>query len=352
MLARMVPRITLAWCATAAILIGGCTIRGGGPPLEGDVPQAPVLVSGVVLPSVAADGSVAPFEMRAREGGLLLVFFGFVNCPDICPTTLSDARRALASLGPSAERIDVAFITVDPARDTAAVLTDYLSSFFESRAHALRPSTQAELGRAQTAFRATSTITRQPDGHIDVSHTAFTYVVDASGRVLVEWPFATPAKDMAHDLRILMAAAARAGDALATQPGRSRAAATPEHSSSSDQGIEITDAWVRASPRGATMGAAYLMLQSDRSDRLVGVATDDSVAGMMEMHEIVRDGDALRMQQVESLELPPGERVALEPGGRHLMFMGLRRPLVPGMQVRLRLRFEHAGERFVTAEVR
>lgn len=336
-------RAALAATVAACMLASGCG-GGGEPRFKGEVPARPVIVAGVSLPEVRADGRVAPFTMRARPGGLLLVFFGFVNCPDICPTTLSDTKRALDQLGSRASDVDIAFVTVDPQRDSAQVMLDYLGSFFERGSHALRPATQAQLGRAQTAFRATSTVTRETDGHIDVSHTATTHVVDAAGRVVLEWPFGTPAADMAHDLRLLTAAAAR---------GLPPQSVAPEPLAATSDGLAMGEAWVRASPRGATMGAAYLALQSTAGDRLLGVSVSDSLAERMEMHEIVAArGGALRMQRVSSIELPPGERIVLQPGGRHLMFIGLRQPLVAGETIALRLRFERAGERVLSARVR
>lgn len=326
---RLVPPILLA------LALSGCTIRGSGPAFEGEVPLKEQFVGEVSLPEVSPSGDSRPYLTRARPRGLLLVFFGFVSCPDICPTTLSDVKRALGRIGPSARDVEVAFITVDPVRDSARVMTDYLGSFFESGAHALRPSTQAELGRAQTAFQATSTITRQSDGHVDVSHTATIYVVDSAGRVRVTWPFGTTPDEMAHDLRLLIAEASRAPEAL---PGTA---------------LEVTDPWIRASPGGVTLGAAYVTLRSGSGDRLQGVSVDDSVAASVEMHEVLADsGGALRMQRVEAVELPAGEAVEFRPGGRHLMLIDLRQPLRPGMLVELRLQLERAGEQSVRAEVR
>lgn len=329
------PRLRLLPPVLLALALSGCTIRGSGPAFEGDVPVKEQFVGEVSLPEVSPSGDSSPYLMRARPGGLLLVFFGFVSCPDICPTTLSDVKRALGRIGPSARDVEVAFITVDPVRDSARVMTDYLGSFFERGAHALRPSTQAELGRAQVAFQATSTITRQGDGHVDVSHTATIYVVDAAGQVRVTWPFGTTPEEMAHDLRILVA---EASHAPRTPPGTA---------------LEVTDPWIRASPGGVTLGAAYLMLRSGAGDRLQGVSVDDSVAASVEMHEVLADSaGALRMQRVEAVELPSGEAVEFRPGGRHLMLIDLRQPLRPGMLIELRLHLQRAGEQSVRAEVR
>src|SRR4030095_5067397 len=73
-------------------------------------------VDAIALPDVSREGQ--PFEFRAADGGLLVVYFGYTNCPDECPTTMADLRQALNKLGDDAEQVAVAMVTVDPARDT------------------------------------------------------------------------------------------------------------------------------------------------------------------------------------------------------------------------------------------
>jgi len=151
----------------------------------------------------AAPGPDSAFVFRAPAGRLLYVFFGYAHCPDICPTTLSDLRRALHRLGPDSARVDVAFVTVDPVRDSAAVLVPFTASFVRGT-HALRPSTQEELATAERAFGATSSVTRTSGGEVQVSHTGAAYVVDSSGHVLVEWDYGIRPGDMAADLALLL----------------------------------------------------------------------------------------------------------------------------------------------------
>ena len=139
----------------------------------------------------------------AREGGLLVVYFGYTNCPDLCPTTLAELRSARKRLGDDGARVDLAMVTVDPERDTPEVMNGFLASFTD-QFHALRPSTLDELGTAENAFLASSNIVRSPTGEIEVSHTANAYVVDEAGRVIVEWPFGHGVDSMENDLRILL----------------------------------------------------------------------------------------------------------------------------------------------------
>ena len=181
----------------------GAAAESAAPQLEGLTRDEPISVADLQITEVAPGEPDAPFTFRAEDGELLFVYFGYTSCPDVCPLTLSDLRAALAEIDPDdAARISVAFVTVDPERDTAEVLVPYLSHFFD-RIHALRTEDRSELETVQDAFGASSTITPKDDGTYDVSHTAISYIVDSDGDVVVEWPYGVSSEAMAHDLQIL-----------------------------------------------------------------------------------------------------------------------------------------------------
>lgn len=150
-----------------------------------------------------ADIDGAPFTFRAEPGALQLLYFGYLSCPDVCPTTFADLRVALDGLGPDAAPVDVAMVTVDPERDDATNLRSYLDHFVTG-ARGLRIADPAVLRTVADAFGATYAV-ETIDGVVEVSHSAFVYVLDAEGRLLVQWPFGTPAADMTRDLQALAA---------------------------------------------------------------------------------------------------------------------------------------------------
>jgi protein SCO1 len=185
------------------MLLGACTPGGSGHALHGIRMAKPLVVGDVAVREVREAGPPAPFVFRAPPGELLYVFFGYAHCPDVCPTTLADLRRALRLLGPDAARVEVAFVTVDPARDSVALLAPFVHAFVPG-AHALQPASQEELANAERAFGAASSVSRRGDGTVDVSHTGASYVVDHGGHVLVQWDYGITPANMAADLRVLL----------------------------------------------------------------------------------------------------------------------------------------------------
>jgi protein SCO1/2 len=146
-------------------------------------------------PAIAAVGG--PFHLEDQNGTPVtdadmrgrpfLVFFGFTHCPDICPTTLFDMSQVMKALGPDANKIGALFITVDPQRDTPAVIKDYLSNFDPH----LRGLTgdQASIDAAVKAYRVYAKKVPLENGDYTMDHTAIVYLMDKDGHFVA--PFST-----------------------------------------------------------------------------------------------------------------------------------------------------------------
>ena len=172
--------------------------------LAGYVREPTPVVSRLSLPDVTNGGESLTF--RAPEGELLLVYFGYTSCPDVCPTTLSDVRTALAELDEEdAAAIGLAMATVDPERDVDEVIGGYVRSFVPD-AHGLRTTDDAELRAAADAFGVEYRVDTNEEGEVEVVHSGSLYVVDDQGQLVLTWPFGTPVDDLVNDLRLLMAA--------------------------------------------------------------------------------------------------------------------------------------------------
>jgi protein SCO1 len=200
----MTPALALGMICLS--LCASCSRGAKDAPLSGHTLANSAPVGALALPEVHADGSSAPFPLHAQPGHVLVVYFGYTTCPDVCPTTLGDLHLALAKLGADAQHVDVAFVTVDRERDTPDRLVPYITTFVAG-GHALRPTSDAQLASAEQAFGAMSSITRTPAGEIEVSHSGTVYLVDETGKIVDEWSFGSTPELMAHDLRILVARA-------------------------------------------------------------------------------------------------------------------------------------------------
>ncbi|HEX9706568.1 MAG TPA: copper chaperone PCu(A)C [Steroidobacteraceae bacterium] len=116
--------------------------------------------------------------------------------------------------------------------------------------------------------------------------------------------------------------------------------------------LTVTDAWSRTTPPGVTVGVVYFKIHNDtaKSDRLLKLKA--SVASSVQVHRTEVIEGVARMRDVAVLHVAPGERVAFEPGGMHVMLMGLKKPLVEGQKFDLELLFEVAGPRKVRVVIK
>jgi protein SCO1/2 len=149
-----------------------------------------------------ADGrerSLADFK-----GKVTLVFFGYTQCPDVCPTTLAELAAVKQALGSDGDRVQGVFVTVDPKRDTAQVLKAYVGSFDPSFVALRGDETQTEaVAKNFKVFYAQ--VPGKTDGSYTVDHTAGTFVFDGSGRVRLFVRYGTGAEALSHDIKLLLA---------------------------------------------------------------------------------------------------------------------------------------------------
>ena len=152
-----------------------------------------------------ADGQ--PRSLADYKGKVVLVFFGYTQCPDVCPTTMAELAEVKRQLGADGARVQGIFVTVDPERDSAALLKAYLANFGPDIV-GLR-GTSDEIKAAAKEFKVFySKVPGKTDTSYTVDHTAGSYVFDTKGKVRLFTRYGSGAQALIDDLKILLAQAA------------------------------------------------------------------------------------------------------------------------------------------------
>lgn len=143
------------------------------------------------------------FSLADQHGAVVLLFFGYTHCPDMCPTTLSDWKRVKSALGSDASRVRFVFISVDPTRDDPATLQRYVARFDPSFIAATGDS--ATLASIERSFHVTSA--REATGSAGdyaVTHPSQTFIVDRTGDLRLLYSFGMPTDEVVADVRELL----------------------------------------------------------------------------------------------------------------------------------------------------
>ena len=131
-------------------------------------------------PFQLVDQNGRPVSDRDLHGRPSLIFFGYTYCPEVCPTTLADMSRWLKTLGPDGDKLQVFYLTVDPQRDTAKQLKQYLTAF-DPRIRGLT-GTPEQLARAAREYRVYYKRVPLGNGDYEMDHSTTTYMMDREGR--------------------------------------------------------------------------------------------------------------------------------------------------------------------------
>ena len=189
------------WLATAAAaLLSGCDGAAPKPSFKG------VDITGAEYARKLSltDGDGQPRTLAEFKGKLVVVFFGYTQCPDVCPTTLAELAEVKRSLGADSARVQGIFVSVDPERDSAALLKSYVASFGPDII-GLRGSLDETKAVAKEFKVFFAKAPGKTETSYTVDHTAGSYVFDAQGRVRLFTRYGSGAQALADDLKVLLA---------------------------------------------------------------------------------------------------------------------------------------------------
>ena len=141
------------------------------------------------------------------KGKVVVVFFGYTQCPDVCPTTMAELAEVKRALGADGAKVQGVFVTIDPERDTPELLKAYVANFGPDFV-ALRGSPEQLKALAKDFKVFYAKVPGKAEGSYTMDHTAGSYIFDAQGRVRLFTRYGTGAKALADDLRLLLSDAA------------------------------------------------------------------------------------------------------------------------------------------------
>lgn len=201
---RRVLQLGGAALAVSLLPLAGCDMPSSGgaaPPFNG------IDITGAEYARTLAltDQNGQPRTLADFKGKVTVVFFGFTQCPDVCPTTMAELAQVKTALGKDGDRVQGVFVTVDPERDTAAVLKSYMGGFDPSFV-ALRGSPEQIAATAKEFKVFYAKVPGKIDGSYSVDHTAGSYVFDAQGKVRLFIRYGGGAQALTADLKTLLAA--------------------------------------------------------------------------------------------------------------------------------------------------
>ncbi|MCW5603522.1 MAG: SCO family protein [Burkholderiales bacterium] len=182
----------------AVVLLGGCGDSGTQPQFR----LTDVTGANFGKELALTDHHGKPRTLADFRGRVVVIFFGFTHCPDVCPTTLAELAMVAKELGDDARRMQVLFVTVDPERDTREVLSRYVPAF--------DPAFLGLYGNAEETARTAKEFKifyqKQPlsGGGYSVDHSAGTYVIDQQGRLRLFAQYGQGAAAFPHDIRVLL----------------------------------------------------------------------------------------------------------------------------------------------------
>lgn len=159
------------------------------------IPPAPEIVL------TKADGTT--FRLSNQREKIVLLFFGYTSCPDVCPTTLAEMKQVMDLLRDDAQQVQVVFVSVDPERDDPEKIQSYANHFHSSFLGLT--GTEAELTPIWSGYSIVREVVESDSalGNI-INHTARLFLVDTQGNLRLSYAYQTPVEDIVHDIKLLL----------------------------------------------------------------------------------------------------------------------------------------------------
>ena len=326
--------------------------------------KAPQLIKGIMLPNTKplvdvdfTDHNGQPFGSDKFNGKWSVLFFGFTNCPDVCPTTMQTMKQVKQKVADAGlwSKFQLIMVSVDPERDTTERLKQYVP-YFDPEFIGLSAAVEQTAAFAKNLgilfFKSEAT----ESGSYDVEHGAALILVNPNGQY--SGVFSGPHKvdEISQDL-IKIAKSGYQGASLNLTDNATGAPITTDTSVQANQtsstasqpksDLVFDKAWIRPAPPGATSMAAYFQLQNTSQEDIVISEVESSSFDSVMLHETIVENELTSMEHLENITIPAGQSLALAPMGKHLMLMMPKTALIEGDSAEIIL-LEQDGTRHST----
>jgi len=195
-----------SWLLAAAALLAGCD-RAAQTPALAPMQFKAVDITGAEYGRQLAlpDQNGKPRTLADFKGKVTVIFFGYTQCPDVCPTTMAELAQIKKALGPDGDRLQGVFVTIDPERDTPELLKAYVTNFDPSFV-ALRGTPEQTAAAAKEFKVFYAKVPGRTPGSYSMDHTAGSYVLDSAGRLRLFVRYGAGTDALVADLKTLLAA--------------------------------------------------------------------------------------------------------------------------------------------------
>lgn len=311
----------------------------------------------ILLPQPKALGPVSfvdhhnqTFDIKRLQGKWSILFFGFTNCPDICPSTMQTLKlvKQRVEQANAWNSYQVIMVSVDPERDSIERLNNYVP-FFDEDFVGIRADLEQTTAFAKSVGILFFKGEPAANGGYDVDHGASLILLNPEGNFAGVISAPHKVEEISSDLITM---ANQGGWSTVTNDKQNQSNKPNSNAPESNSPLTFDNAWIRPAPPGATSMAAYFEVSNNTEKDIIIVDSDSPAFRMTMVHETAIENDVASMRHLPSLTIPAGETISLAPLGTHMMLMGAKKPLSLGDTAELTL-IDQRGERHTkTVEVR
>lgn len=319
----------------AIIAVGsGILIQSSKPPPA----ELPEFKKTILLPTPKALGEVnftdhngQQFGLSQLQGQWSILFFGFTNCPDICPTTMQTLKQVKHDVAHAGawHNFRVVMVSVDPERDTTERLKSYVP-FFDPKFIGIRASVEHTTAFAKNLGILFFKSKQQASGAYDVDHGAAIILINPEGQYAGVMTAPHIQTDISADLIKLAAYAGVTGTPSKAQinPTNAQNVATKEPTDRAT--LTLQKAWIRPAPPNAPSMAAYFDFVNNSARDITIVDSSSTYFAHTMLHDTVFNNGIASMEHLDRVTIPAGAKVTLAPAAKHMMLMGANADLTEG----------------------